>query len=131
MASSGTPLFLAAEPMTFPRVIPIIMLAGTTAVLGVLLSQILGTSRMFFAMGKRGDLPHLLSKVTEKNSVPIYGVLLSGFIILLTIWIGELVFITQTAAFTILFYYSITNLSALRLPIKDRFLQVGLHGLGS
>ena len=52
MAASETPLFLAAETMVFPGITSIIMLSGTTALLGVLLSQILGTSRMFLAMGK-------------------------------------------------------------------------------
>lgn len=121
MGSSGTPLFSAAEAMA-GGVLPVIMVAGTTAMLGVLLSQILGTSRMFFAMGRRGDLPKFLSNVNAKSGVPIYGVLLSGFIILLTIWLGELAFITQTAAFTILIYYSIANLSALRLKMEERFL---------
>ena len=122
MAADGTPLFSAVEAMTWPGITSIIGIAAITAMLGVLLSQILGTSRMFFAMGRRGDLPQTLSNITSKNRVPIYGILLSGLVILLTIWLGELTFITQTAAFTILVYYSIANLSALRLKAEDRFL---------
>src|SRR5690625_4529357 len=122
MAADGTPLFSAVEAMNWPGVGTIIGIAAITAMLGVLLSQILGTSRMFFAMGRRGDLPQSLSKVTKENRVPIYGILLSGLVILITIWTGEITFITQTASFTILVYYSIANLSALKLKPKDRFL---------
>jgi len=122
MAADGTPLFSAVEAMHWPGVATIIGIAAITAMLGVLLSQILGTSRMFFAMGRRGDLPQSLSKVTKENRVPIYGILLSGLVILITIWTGELTFITQTASFTILVYYSIANLSALKLNPEDRFL---------
>lgn len=122
MSESGTPLFSAAEAMTWPAVLQIIMISGTTALLGVLLSQILGTSRMFYAMGQRRDLPHLLSHVSKGSGVPTYGILLSGLVILLAIWTGELTFITQTASFTILIYYSIANLSAMRLEDEDHFL---------
>lgn len=101
MSASNTPLFSSAAVMTTPGVLTIIMVAGTTAMLGVLLSQILATSRMFFAMGRRSDLPKQLSKVAKNSAVPINGVLLSGLIILFTIWMGELTFITQTASFTI------------------------------
>lgn len=122
MSESGTPLFSAAEAMTWPAVLQIIMISGTTALLGVLLSQILGTSRMFYAMGQRRDLPQLLSHVSKGSGVPTYGILLSGLVILLAIWTGELTFITQTASFTILIYYSIANLSAMRLEDEDHFL---------
>ena len=122
MSESGTPLFSAAEAMTWPAVLQIIMISGTTALLGVLLSQILGTSRMFYAMGQRRDLPQLLSHVSKGSGVPTYGILSSGLVILLAIWTGELTFITQTASFTILIYYSIANLSAMRLEDEDHFL---------
>lgn len=37
---------------------------GITAMLGVILSQLLGLSRMGFAMARRGDLPRFLEQVT-------------------------------------------------------------------
>src|SRR5690625_2549743 len=122
MAADSTPLFSAVEAMNRPGVDTIIGIGAITAMLGVLLSQRLRTSRMFFAMGRRCDLPQSLSKVTKENRVPIYSILLSGLVILITIWTGELTFITQTASFTILVYYSIANLSALKLNPEDRFL---------
>lgn len=130
MATSGTPLFFAVEAMNWPGISTIIGIAAVTAMLGVLLSQLLGTSRMFFAMGKRGDLPEILSNVSSKSRVPTYGILLSGLIILITIWVGELTFVTQTASFTILIYYSIANLSVMRLKSDDRFLPNWIAWLG-
>lgn len=130
MSMGGTPLFSAAERINWPGVLPIVSIAATTSMLGVLLSQILGTSRMFFAMGRRTDLPKQLSKVSEGSRVPIYGILLSGLVILITIWLGELTFITQTASFTILIYYSIANLAAMRLKKEDRFLPAWIAWAG-
>lgn len=128
--AAGSPLFAAATVMSFPGIQPIIGISAITAMLGVLLSQILGISRMFFAMGRRKDLPQLFSKVSVQNSVPTYGVLVAGVIILLTVWLGELRFVTQTASFTILIYYSIANLSAIRLKSEERFLPAWISWLG-
>lgn len=128
--AAGSPLFAAATVMRFPGVQPIIGISATTAMLGVLLSQILGISRMFFAMGRRRDLPKLFSKVSVQNAIPIYGVLVAGLVILLTVWLGELRFVTQTASFTILIYYSIANLSAIRLRSEERFLPAWISWLG-
>lgn len=130
MAVGGSPLFSAAKIMTWPAIEVIISLAAITAMLGVLLSQVLGTSRMFFAMGRRHDIPQLFSKVSKKEKVPVYGILLSTVVILLTVWLGELKFITQTASFTILIYYSIANLSATRLSSKERFLPTWIPWAG-
>lgn len=122
MAIGGSPIFSAAKVMTWPAIRTIVSIAATTAMLGVLLSQVLGTSRMFFAMGRRHDIPEIFSRLSEKNRVPVYGILLSTIAVLLTVWLGELKFITQTASFTILVYYSIANLSATRLSLKESFL---------
>jgi len=82
MARGESPIFAAAEVIgnNYPALLNIIGVAAITAMLGVLLSQILGTSRVFFAMGRRGDMPHFFSKVSS-NAVPIYGVLVSGAIV--------------------------------------------------
>ncbi|MDD2427338.1 MAG: amino acid permease [Eubacteriales bacterium] len=122
MAEGGSPLFTAAQVMNWPGIVTVIGIAGITSMMGVLLSQILGTSRMFFAMARRKDLPQELARVSAGSRVPVHGILLSGAIILLTVWLGELTFITQTASFTILLYYGIANLSALRLKAEERFL---------
>jgi len=131
MARGESPIFAAAEVIgnNYPALLNIIGVAAITAMLGVLLSQILGTSRVFFAMGRRGDMPHFFSKVSS-NAVPIYGVLVSGAIVLLTIWLGELVAVTQAASFTILIYYGIANFAALRLAKEERFLPRWISGLG-
>lgn len=130
MAIGGAPLFKASSVMTWPLINTIIGIAAITSMVGVLLSQILGTSRMFFAMARRGDLPTGLTKLTRKTHVPIYTILFSGLIILIMIWLGELKFITQTASFTILIYYSIANLSAIKLMKEDRFLPKWISYLG-
>jgi len=79
MANSSSPLQTAAQTFRLPLVFWVVGIAATTAMLGVLLSQIVGISRMMFAMARRGDLPRTLEHVSSGYSVPDYGILLSGF----------------------------------------------------
>ncbi|WP_235848965.1 hypothetical protein [Litchfieldia alkalitelluris] len=88
--------------------------------LGVLLSQIIGISRMMFAMSRKNDFPTFLSNIHPKYNVPHIGILLSGFIIVLLSIFGTLEFIVSAASFTILLYYSIANLAAMKMKEEDK-----------
>jgi L-asparagine transporter-like permease len=57
MAGTSSPLERAAAAFTLPGVGLVIGLGAVTAMLGVLLSQILGISRMAFAMARRLSSP--------------------------------------------------------------------------
>lgn len=120
MSHSRSPLQLAAEAMSAPGIGVIITLGASTAMLGVLLSQILGISRMLLAMGRRNDLPRFFEKIDGKTSVPNAGIVFTGVVIVAITLIGSFEFVVRSATFTILLYYSITNLSAIRQPGKEQ-----------
>lgn len=120
MAGTKSPLQLAANAINTPGIKMIITLGASTAMLGVLLSQILGISRMMFAMGRRNDLWPVFQEIHSKNSVPHVGIFTTGAIILLLCIFGTFEFILASAAFTILLYYSITNIAALQQPVKEQ-----------
>jgi APA family basic amino acid/polyamine antiporter len=88
--------------------------------LGVLLSQVLGISRMMLAMGRRKDLPVFFEKIHAKKKVPHIGIFITGAIILLLTVLGSFEFIVRSASFTILLYYSITNIAALKQPLHEQ-----------
>ena len=101
--------------------------------LGVLLSQILGISRMLLAMGRRRDLPAFFERIHRKTSVPHIGILFTAVVILLITLLGSFEFVVRAATFTILLYYSITNLSAIKQPraqqLYGKFIPIlGLAG---
>lgn len=120
MAGSTSPLQLAADALSTPGIRVVVALGASTAMLGVLLSQILGISRMMLAMGRRKDLLPVLQKIHPRYKVPHLGIFLTGTIILFLSIFGTLEFILAAAAFTILLYYSITNIAALKQPEEDR-----------
>lgn len=93
---------------------------AVTAMLGVLLNLVLGLSRVVLAMARRGDMPALFARVDAKYSSPMAAVLLVGAIIAGLTAIGSVKTTWSFSAFTVLVYYALTNLAALRLPPEAR-----------
>lgn len=120
MAGNKSPLQDVAAALSTPGIRIIITLGASTAMLGVLLSQILGISRMMLAMGRRTDLFPFVKRIHHKNKVPHLGIFTTGLIIAVLCLLGTFEFILASAAFTILLYYSITNISAIKQPGKDQ-----------
>lgn len=120
LAETRAPLERAAASFAFPGLNRVMVAGAATAMLGVLLSQVLGISRMMLAMSRRGDLPAFLAHVDPRRGLPLRAVGITGSIALLLAVTGRLEPVLAAAAFTILIYYTLTNLAALRLPAHDR-----------
>lgn len=120
MAGSKSPLQQVANSIANPEVKIIITLGASTAMLGVLLSQILGISRMMLAMGRRKDLLPVFEQVHKKHQIPHFGIFITGLLIAVLTYFGNFEFILASAAFSILLYYSITNIAALKQPREER-----------
>jgi APA family basic amino acid/polyamine antiporter len=122
LAATTSPLHAAADA-TSSSISPwAVAIGAVTAMLGVLLSQILGISRMMLSMARRGDLPASLERVSTRHAVPGAGIVASGVIIATLALVGTVGAITATASFAILLYYTIANIAALRLaPERKRY----------
>lgn len=130
MAESRSPLQVAAEAMATPGIGLVITLGASTAMLGVLLSQILGISRMLLAMGRRNDLPSFFEKIHGKTSVPHIGIIFTSLVILVITLLGSFEFVVRAATFTILLYYSITNIAAIWQPSSEQIYTKAIPYLG-
>ena len=116
LADTGAPLQVAATAAGGATLGLAVTVGGTAAMLGVILSQLLGLSRMGFAMARRGDLPRFLDRVHSRFGVPHRAVVLIGVVALVVTLTGTLKGVASAAAFTILVYYGIANWAALRMP---------------
>lgn len=109
--SQAAPLALAAEQ--FPLdVHGLVAIGAMTAMLGVLLNLILGLSRVMLAMGRRGDMPASVANVKV-------AVVVTGLFIAALAATGSVKTTWSFSAFTVLVYYALTNLAALRLARAD------------
>lgn len=102
-----------------PGVGRFVAVGAVTAMLGVLLNLVLGLSRVVLAMGRRGDLPAVFSRLDAKQTTPPYAVAVVGMGIFLLTLLGDIKLTWSLSAFTVLIYYALTNLAALRLRGPD------------
>lgn len=118
--SAAAPLELVAQKINLPMLPVLVSIGAMTAMLGVLLNLILGLSRVVLAMGRRNDLPRVTSHVNAKTSSPSVAVMMVGVIVAALAATGSIKTTWSFSAFTVLIYYAITNLAAIRLPVQDR-----------
>ncbi len=120
LAATAAPLRVAAGRTGISWLPAVVSIGGLAAMLGVVLSQILGLSRMVFAMARRGDLPRSLERVHPTHGVPDRAVLLVGAVAAVVAATGTLQGVAAAASFTILVYYGIANVAALRMPAETK-----------
>ena len=118
--TKGAPLEMVASHFTTPWVKDVVAFGAMTSMLGVLINLALGLSRVVLAMGRRGDLPAALSRIDEARNSPKNAVIAIGILIALLILIGNIKLTWSLSAFTVLIYYAITNLAALRMSEHER-----------
>ena len=105
---------------------PVIVSAGALlTTLNEALSDLLGVSRVAFAMGRVRDLPKRLAYLGAGNN-PWPSVLFVGLIATLVSLFFPFESAVAVSSFGTLFCYSITNFSALRLQPNQRFYPRGL-----
>lgn len=116
---AGAPLEIVARGFGVPLLPGLLAIGAITAMAGVLLNLLLGLSRVLFAMGRRGDMPHAVTRLDARQS-PAVAVGVVGAIILGLTLVGSIQLAWSFSAFTVLVYYALTNLAALRLPQEQR-----------
>ena len=119
-AATAAPLEEVARTFSGPVLPRLLAAAAITAMLGVLLNLVLGLSRVLLAMARRADAPAALARIEERSRSPRSAVLAVGTGIALIALVGDVGLTWSFSAFTVLVYYAITNLAALRLPAEAR-----------
>lgn len=101
--------------------LPIVLAVGAAAAMfGVLLNLLLGLSRVFLAMGRRGDMPRFLARIDSAGRTPAPAVLAAAAIVAAITFVGEVRVTWSFSAFTVLVYYALTNAAALRISGQGR-----------
>jgi len=96
----------------------VVAVGALTAMIGVLLNLLLGLSRVLLAMGRRLDMPGVFAGI--RNETPVAAIIGVAVLIGIIALPGEVRISWSFSAFTVLVYYSLTNLSALNLPPEQR-----------
>jgi len=118
--TTAAPLEAVALALGVPLLPRVLGVAAVAAMAGVLLNLVLGLSRVLLAMARRGDAPGALARIEAERASPVAAVWACGILIAGIALVGDVRATWSFSAFTVLVYYAITNLAALRLPAEHR-----------
>ena len=118
LAQSGSPLADAIKITGSPVAVLFISFGAMIATASVLLTTIMGISRIVFAMARNYDLPAFLSRISPRFSTPHYAIWITGLCMMAAILIADLTFVVAVSTFAMLIFYFIANIAAFKLPRK-------------
>ncbi len=130
LAGSKSPLSDAIKTVGNPVLVYLVSTGGLLAMASVLLTSILGVSRMMFAMSRRGDLPSVLGRLHRRFKTPDVSVLVVGVLVTVLALFFDLTKVVVLSTFASLFYYTLANYSALRLPSAAKVYPRLVPGVG-
>jgi APA family basic amino acid/polyamine antiporter len=133
LAGSNSPLAQAISTAGSPLAVQVVSFGGLLATASVLLTAILGVSRMAYSMARRKDIPQALAKLHGKFRTPYYSILTVGVLMAVLVLFFDLTGVVAVSTFGALFYYALTNAAALKLKTDKRRYHrlVPIVGLGT
>lgn len=117
---AAAPLEAVARAFAASWVAPLVAVGAAAAMTSVLLNLVLGLSRVLLAMARRGELPAGLAAIDPRSRGPRRAVIAVGAMIAALVAVGDLRLTWSFSAVTVLIYYGLTNVAALRLPPAAR-----------
>ncbi|MCW4055049.1 MAG: APC family permease [Candidatus Bathyarchaeota archaeon] len=120
LEDSYSPLAQAIGASGSPLAVQVVSIGGLLATASVLLTAILGVSRMAYSMARKKDLPQVLAKLHQKFSTPHYAIWVVGILMAALVLFFDLTGVVAVSTFGALFYYAFTNASALKLKTEQR-----------
>jgi len=131
LSASNSPLKDAMAVTGNNAAVALISVGGMLATASVLLTSILGVSRMAYAMARRNDLPQALSKLHPKHNTPYYAVWIVGAATVLLALIGDVSRVVVVSSFAMLFFYTLANVAAFRFEPQKRVYPRFLPAIGA
>lgn len=92
----------------------IVGIGGLLATSSVVLTSVMGQSRVFFAMARNREVPSLLARVHSRLGTPVNSALFSGCIMLILVTALDISGLAMTTSFLVLSAHALANISAFR-----------------
>jgi basic amino acid/polyamine antiporter, APA family len=120
LSQSGSPLADAIRVTGSPGATLVISIGAMIATASVLLTTIMGVSRIVFAMGRTNDLPAFVSRLHPRFTTPYVAVMIAGALMVAAILFADLALVVTVSTFAMLVYYFIANAAAMKIPTGVR-----------
>jgi basic amino acid/polyamine antiporter, APA family len=120
LASSNSPLEFAMSASNNNVAIKMVVVGGLLATASVMLTSILGVSRIEYSMARKNEFPKAFARLNERSGIPSVAVIATGVGVMALALTGDLIAVVAISTFSQLFYYTLTNISAARLSKENR-----------
>ena len=120
LASSNSPLEYAMGASNNQAAVTLVVVGGLLATASVMLTTILGVSRIEYSMARRRAFPLVFTRINDSSGIPYVAVVATGVAVMGLALIGDLVSVIAISTFSQLFYYALTNISATRMRKEER-----------
>jgi len=124
LSTSDSPLADAIGVTGSNFAVSLISVGAIMATASVLLTTILGVSRVIFAMARNNDVPKFLCSIHSKFKTPYYAVAVTGSLMILAIIFTDFTRIVKVSSFAVLLYYSLANLAAIKLSRRENHFSI-------
>jgi APA family basic amino acid/polyamine antiporter len=118
LAQSGSPLADAAKATGNNALVAAVSLGALIATVSVLLTNLIGLSRVSFAMARDGQLPKTAAKVSSRFGTPYTSILIMGAVTASLAFFLDLKQTVAITSFGLLSTHVVVNLSAMILRKK-------------
>jgi APA family basic amino acid/polyamine antiporter len=118
LAGSGSPIASAASKTGNLTLVGAVTFGALIATVSVLLTNLLGLSRVSFAIARNGQFPKSLAKIHSRFGTPYISILITGTLMALLVLVLDLRQSAAITSFSILLTHIILHSSALRLRKK-------------
>jgi APA family basic amino acid/polyamine antiporter len=118
LAQSGSPIAEAAKATGNFTLVAAISFGALIATASVLLTNLIGLSRVAFAMARNNQLPKSVAKVSSRLGTPYISILVMGALLTVLSFVLDLKQAAAITSFSILCVHLTVNLSAIRVRKK-------------
>ena len=119
LGMSSSPIAEAAHATGSYPVFAVVSFGALVATVSVLLTNLLGLSRVSFTMARNGQLPKPLAKVHPKFGTPYISILITGALMATLAFVSDLRTAAAITSFSMLTTHIILHSSAIRLRKKN------------
>jgi APA family basic amino acid/polyamine antiporter len=123
LAGSGSPIADAARATGNFTVVATVSIGALVALVSVLLTNLLGLSRVSFAMARNGQFPRAFAKIHSTLGTPYVTILITGALMSILAFFSNLPQTAAITSFSMLTTHIILHSSAIRLRKKIRDLK--------
>lgn len=120
LAQSGSPLADAIKVTGSSGAVLVISLGAMIATASVLLTTIMGISRIVFSMARGQDLPPLFERIHPRFRTPHYAIAITGACTIAALLLADLTLVVSVSTFAMLVFYLIANIAAFRMPLEHQ-----------